>query len=162
MGLAACLEVISGWKSDAACVCFLRGEEEDLCHQRVVPQGEKQQCRKGKGLWVILSPGIRGVSAVDNELGIVCLFAGGVRTHTFVPVFWSSLCLLLLIFGGEATEFYKHLPGMQNFCFVRVWCCQPQILVLKRSIISDFTAIAALLFGASPQQNRLFFLSPPF
>lgn len=52
-----------------------------------MPQGKKQQGRKGKGLWVILSPGIRGVPTVDNELGIVCSFAVGVRTHTRVPDF---------------------------------------------------------------------------
>lgn len=60
---------------------------EDLCHQRVGPQGKKQQGRKGKGLWVILSPGIRGVCIVDNKLGIGCLFAVGVKTHTFVSGF---------------------------------------------------------------------------
>lgn len=51
---------------------FLGRELKDLCHQRVVPQGKKLQGREGKGLWVILSPGIRGMHAVDKELRIVC------------------------------------------------------------------------------------------
>lgn len=44
---------------------------------------KKQQGRKGKGLWVILFPGMH---TVDNELGIVCLFAVGVRARTCVCV----------------------------------------------------------------------------
>lgn len=85
MGLSACLEVISGWKRKGG--CFFSGECRDLCHQRVVPQGKKQQGRKGKGLWVILSPGIRGVRTVDNKRGIGCLFAVGVKTRTCVSDF---------------------------------------------------------------------------
>lgn len=55
-----------------------------------MPRGKKQQGRKGKGLWVTLSPSISGVPTVDNELGIVCLFAVGVKSHSRVPSYSDS------------------------------------------------------------------------
>lgn len=36
-------------------VLFSQVKEKDLCRERVVPQGNIQQDRKGKGLWVTLS-----------------------------------------------------------------------------------------------------------
>lgn len=87
MGVSACLEVILEWKSKGGWVFFFFLELEDLCHQRIVPQGKKQQ---GKGLWVIPSPGIRGVPTDDNELGFVCFFSAGVKSHV---CYWLLVCL---------------------------------------------------------------------
>lgn len=63
-----------------------------------VPQGKIQQGREGKGLLAILSPGIRGVPPVDNELWIVCLFAVSVETCTFVSGFLFDFMSTAIIF----------------------------------------------------------------
>lgn len=72
-------------------------ELKDLCHQRVVPQGKKLQGREGKGLWVILSPGIRGMRAVDKEgLFVDCRLVLGltrVPDFLFVETVSQHLCV---------------------------------------------------------------------
>lgn len=90
---------------------------EDLCHQRVAPQGRKQQGRKGKGLWVILYPSIRGMHTVDNELGIF-VYLQYVLGLGCVPDFCLCLCLPLPTFSRHLW-FYK--PPYCEFVDIQKW-----------------------------------------